>query len=136
MFSFFRKKDLDGNDTQSGPVTLASRPDGPVTTSPATIAPATIQPEPAAAPQDHQQYDLSKLTIEVGSGSETLSPVEEQTAMLHANGQLAAAIQILAAEKAHFAGKIESWLMLFELYQQQQDHQAFDALALEYVVVF
>ncbi len=146
MFSFFRKKDQDGNDpqTQSGPATVSARVRDPSTQSkpfgPETVIPA--QDDKAASTVESQtetqQYDLSKLTIEVESSNDVLSPAEEQAAMLHANNQLLAAIGILEAEKPAFISKrkLEPWLMLFELYQQQQNRQAFDALGLDFVVVF
>ncbi len=146
MFSFFRKKDQDGKDpqTQSGPVTVAARAQGTATQS-KPFGPETVMPlatdTAASAPETHndpQQYDLSTLTIEVESSSDVLSPAEEQAAMLHANNQLVAAIGILEAEKPEFIGKrkLEPWLMLFELYQQQQNRQAYDALGLDFVVAF
>lgn len=146
MFSFFRKKDHDGNnpETQSGPATVAARAQGVATQSkpfgPETvIPPAAIVPDSSTEPHhETQQYDLSSLTIEVGSSSDVLSPAEEQAAMLHANDQLAAAISTLEAEKAEFTAnrKLESWLMLFELYQQQDNRAAYDALGLDFVIAF
>ncbi|WP_027469603.1 STAS domain-containing protein [Deefgea rivuli] len=140
MFSFFRKKDQDGNDpsTQSGPATQAARGEGAVTQS-KPFGPETVMPtaEPDAVQESHQ-YDLSKMQIEVESSGNTLSPAEEQAAMLHANNQALAAISILEDEKAEFVTKrkLEPWLMLFELYQQQQNREAYDALGLEFVVAF
>nr|WP_314899745.1 STAS domain-containing protein [uncultured Deefgea sp.] len=145
MFSFFRKKDQDGNDpqTQSGPATVAARAQGVATQSkpgPETVTPIASDATGCAIEthNDTQQYDLSTLTIEVESSSDVLSPAEEQAAMLHANNQLLAAIGILEAEKPEFIGKrkLEPWLMLFELYQQQQNRQAYDALGLDFVVAF
>ena len=140
MFSFFRKKDQDDNNpnTQSGPATQAARGDG-ATTQSKPFGPETISPEimPDAAQESHQ-YDLSKMQIEVESSTNTLSAAEEQAAMLHANNQLIAAIGILEADKPEFVNKRKSepWLMLFELYQQQQNRDAYDALGLEFVMTF
>ncbi|MBM5571479.1 MULTISPECIES: STAS domain-containing protein [Deefgea] len=146
MFSFFRKKDHDSNhpQTQNGPATVAARAQG-VATQSKPFGPETIIPHDNAAasdaPEPHhdtQQYDLSTLKIEVESSSDVLSPAEEQAAMLHANDQLLAAIAILEADKPEFSSKrkLESWLMLFELYQQQQNRTAYDALGLDFVVAF
>ena len=144
MFSFFRKKDHDGNDpqTQSGPATVAARNQG-ASTQTKPFGPETVSPsssDTCSEPQTNepQQYDLSTLTIEVESSSDVLSPAEEQAAMLHANNQLLAAVGILEAEKPAFIAKrrLEPWLMLFELYQQQQNRQAYDALGLDFVVAF
>ena len=132
VFSFFRKKDHDGNDpqTQSGPATVAAGNQG-ASTQTKPFGPETVSPsssDTCSEPQttEPQQYDLSTLTIQVESSSDVLSPAEEQAAMLHANNQLLAAVGILEAEKPAFIAKrrLEPWLMLFELYQQQQNPQA------------
>ncbi|QLI80655.1 STAS domain-containing protein [Chitinibacter fontanus] len=140
MFSFFRKKGPDGQEvlTQTAPMTqtgvgVNTRPRNPETISPPVAPPEAPKP---AATEGH--YDLSQLSIEVSSSSDSLSAAEEQAAMLHANGQLAAAVKVLQQDKPNFAGKRrqESWLMLFELLQQYNQREAFEALGLEYVVEF
>ncbi|QLG86858.1 STAS domain-containing protein [Chitinibacter bivalviorum] len=143
MFSFFRKKGPDGQEvltqtgpvTQTGPATQARVQSNTGNTVPAPNAPATAS---APAPSSESAYDLSKLSIEVSSSSDSLSPAEEQAAMLYANGQSNAAINILLNDKPHFVGKrrLESWLMLFELLQQHNQKEAFDALGLDFVVEF
>lgn len=142
MFSFFRKKDQEGNDpqTQSGPATMTARAQGAATRpfGPETVIPAPSDTLIEPPHNETQQYDLSTLTIEVETCNDVLSPAEEQAAMLHANNQLLAAIGILEAEKPVFISKrkLEPWLMLFELYQQQQNRPAYDALGLDFVVAF
>ncbi|QZA81993.1 STAS domain-containing protein [Deefgea piscis] len=143
MFSFFRKKDQYGNEvlTQTAPITVAASREGIATQSrpfgPETIIPLATEPtEPQQ--NESQQYDLSLLKIEVQTNHDSLSAAEEQAAMLHANSQLSAAISILEADRPEFIGqrRLEPWLMLFELYQQQDNREAFDALALEFVMTF
>jgi anti-anti-sigma regulatory factor len=131
VFSFFRKKGPDGQEviTQAGPSTQAGS---------TTPAPNRDEPLAASKPAVEAAYDLSKLSIEVASSSDTLSPAEEQAAMLYASGQSNAATKVLLNDKPHFVGKhrLDSWLMLFELLQQQNMRDAFDALALDYVLEF
>lgn len=76
--------------------------------------------------------------IEVSNGDSQLTPSEEQAAILHANGESAAAVPVLQAEIQEIRGqrRIECWLMLFELYQQLGDRTSFDGLGLDYVVEF
>ncbi|WP_051279762.1 hypothetical protein [Chitinilyticum aquatile] len=139
VFSFFRKKD---QDDARGPASKMRTDAGAVT--PATPAGTTGKaaeqsaPSPATKPDSQNGYDLSDLTIEVEVGSESLTPSEEQAVMLHANNQPDAAIAVLEAEIPQIKGKrrLESWLMLFELYQQTGKRQLFDALALDYVLEF
>ncbi|WP_410499252.1 hypothetical protein [Chitinibacter sp. S2-10] len=140
MFSFFRKKDSDGQDvlTQTAPNTqlgTATQPRREQTEQTEQSASTDTRAE-TAAPDNH--YDLSQLSIEVSSSSDNLSPAEEQAAMLHANGQTGEAIKVLLHDKPHFAGKrrLESWLMLFELLQQHHQRDAFEALGLDFVVEF
>ncbi len=136
MFSFFRKKGPDGQEvlTQTAPMTQTG-----VAADTRPHKADTIAPVPAPKNQvSDSNYDLSQLSIEVSSSSDSLSAAEEQAAMMHANGQLAAAAKVLLMDKPNFAGKRrhESWLMLFELLQQHNQREAYDALALDYVVEF
>ncbi|WP_373976193.1 STAS domain-containing protein [Chitinibacter sp. SCUT-21] len=138
MFSFFRKKGPDGQEvlTQTAPVTQMGVA---ANTRPAATAPAASAEkveEKKSSLDGH--YDLSTLSIEVSSSSDSLSAAEEQAAVMHANGQLAMATKTLLMDKPNFAGKHrhESWLMLFELLQQNNQREAFDALGLDYVVEF
>ncbi|WP_200915374.1 hypothetical protein [Jeongeupia sp. HS-3] len=133
MFSLFRKKDVIPDN--AGPATQQGK-------APNTIARPL---EPAAAPiparsdaPAPEAYNLSELSIEVEETASHLSPAEEEAVVLHANGQIALAIRALAAHIPAIGGqrRTESWLMLFELYQQAGDRKAFDDLALAYVLEF
>ncbi len=129
VFSFFRKKD--------------NEPDKPELSQPAA---KPGQPAPQHAPAqaeapktpDSASYNLSELSIEVEDAGAHLTPDEEQAVVLYANKQAQAAV---AALKAALPGVIgsrrhETWLLLFELYQQLGDRKAFDELALQFVVEF
>lgn len=76
--------------------------------------------------------------IEVSMGDSLLSPAEEQAAILFANGANQAVAPILQAELKEIRGKrhLETWLMLFELYQQTGDRAAHEILGLEFVLEF
>ncbi|WP_144290414.1 hypothetical protein [Chitinilyticum litopenaei] len=137
VFSFFRKKDQDDG---KGPASITAPQTNPAPApgKAGTGAPAAPAEPVTSAPDAQNGYDLSSLTIEVGVGSESLSAAEEQAVMLHANKQAEAAIAVLQAELPALKGKrrLESWLMLFELFQQTNQRAAFDALALDYVLEF
>ncbi|WP_348945821.1 STAS domain-containing protein [Chitinibacter sp. FCG-7] len=137
MFSFFRKKGPDGQEvlTQTAPLTQPGSAPETRPGMPSEVGPATAAPSPT--PNDNH-YDLSQLSIEVSSSSDSISPAEEQAAMMHANGQLAAAAKVLLLDKPNFAGKrrLESWMMLFELLQQHNQREAYEALGLDFVVEF
>lgn len=76
--------------------------------------------------------------IEVSNSESTLSPVEEQAVILHSNAETSAAIAVLQADLPNLKGqrRLESWLMLFELFQQANNRPAFEALGLDYVIEF
>ena len=114
VFSFFRKKDTDVED------------------GPKAAHPSAVAGEVSAFGHD------SGAGIEVGGSDSNLSPAEEQAVVLYANGETADAVLALQAELPEIRGlrRLESWLLLFELYQQQNDRAAFDQLALEFVVEF
>jgi anti-anti-sigma regulatory factor len=80
-------------------------------------APEDEPPEPAAVPAD--------------------APVVEESAILYANGQLAAAEQMLQASLADL-GRTERqpWWMLFDLYQASGREQAFESVAIDYASHF
>ncbi|GHD67151.1 STAS domain-containing protein [Jeongeupia chitinilytica] len=126
VFSLFRKKD-------AGPAAT-----GPATQPRSEPQAAARPPEPPQAAPAPESYNLSTLAIEVEESASHLSPVEEEAVVLHANGQLAMAIQALAPHVPTLSGqrRTESWLMLFELYQQAGERKAFDDLALAYVLEF
>ena len=102
VFSFFRKKDTDVED------------------GPKAAHPSAVAGEVSAFGHD------SGAGIEVGGSDSNLSPAEEQAVVLYANGETADAVLALQAELPEIRGlrRLESWLLLFELYQQQNDRAA------------
>lgn len=116
-FPFFKKKETD--------TATRTASSGPAQGAP--VAPAVFTDETGLAGG-----------IEVHSSGELLSAAEEQAAILHANGASQKAMAILLAELSAIRGlrRQETWLMLFELYQQTGDPVAHEALGLEYVVEF
>ncbi len=76
--------------------------------------------------------------IEVGSVDGLLSPAEEQAAVLHANDRSQEALALLQTEIGQIRGlrRPETWWMLFELLQQQDEQAAHEKLGIEYQVEF
>ncbi|WP_432723964.1 STAS domain-containing protein [Jeongeupia wiesaeckerbachi] len=134
MFSLFRKK--DAGPGSNGPATQQQQS---TTTIARPLEPATtpVAAKPADTPAS-ESYNLSELSIEVEEAASHLSAAEEEAVVLHANDQIALAIKALVGHLPAIAGqrRTESWLMLFELYQQAGDRKAFDDLALAYVLEF
>lgn len=124
-FSFFKKKDTDFDSRLHPPRSV-------VTPKP----PAAEPPAPEAPPFGQTQDSYSG--IEVSSGGSQLSAAEEEAAIMHANGSGRAAIPILQTAIQEIRGqrRLETWLMLFELYQQQNDRAAYENLGLEFVMEF
>lgn len=145
VFSFFKKKDVE--------------PDLPMPRQPRIVQPKPAQApgsaEPEAAPAVEEKpaarelpaLDFStvgSLTISEGDGinvmesTDVLSPAMEQAAISFANDQLDDAISILASELDHCDRRyaLDTWLMLFDLYQMRNRHAEFDELALKFVVAF
>jgi ABC-type transporter Mla MlaB component len=81
---------------------------------------------------------LAGAKIELNDGSEVLSDAMEQAAICYANNQIDDAIAILAADIETVDGHhaLDTWLMLFDLYQMQGKRAEFDELALKFVVEF
>ncbi|SFO01428.1 Anti-anti-sigma regulatory factor (antagonist of anti-sigma factor) [Formivibrio citricus] len=123
MFSFFKKKDQDS--PESG--THVSRP-----------GEQPAAPAPAAEPPSFGNEGNGFSGIEVSNSESSLSGAEEQAVILHANGDCAGAIVALQGDLPRIKGQRhpETWLMLFELFQQTHDRAAFEALGLEFVVEF
>jgi len=122
VFSIFKKNKSD--QSRVAPVDQSEpAPMGVPTSAPSTLS------------QGFGQVDLG---IEVCSGSDMLSPAEEQAAMSYANGQNQDAQAVLQAEITAIKGqrRLDTWLMLFELYQQTGQRSAFDELGLEFVAEF
>ncbi|HSC79855.1 MAG TPA: hypothetical protein VLC08_05860, partial [Chitinolyticbacter sp.] len=131
MFSFFRKKDNEPDKPELPQP--AARPGQP---APQT-APAPAQAETPKTP-DSAAYNLSELSIEVEDVGAHLTAEEEQAVVLYANKQAQAAVDELKAALPGVIGmrRHETWLLLFELYQQTGDRKSFDDLALQFVVEF
>lgn len=116
-FSFFKKKDSDFD--------------------PGVKSPPAAETRQEASPQFDSNQDVC-AGIEVSSGDSLLSAAEEEAAIMHANGSSRAAIPIMqsAVQETHGQRRLETWLMLFELYQQQNDRTAYENLGLEFVLEF
>ena len=121
-FSFFKKKPTDSGVDSSNP--------------------DTVTPQHSQA-QTKEKSDFDRGSdpysgIEVSMGDSLLSPAEEQAAILFANGANQAVAPILQAELKEIRGKrhLETWLMLFELYQQTGDRAGHEILGLEFVLEF
>ncbi len=124
-FSFFKKKDTDfAREANASPKTVMPKPTAAAT--------QPLESQPLDQPQD------ACAGIEVSAGGSQLSGAEEEAAILHANGSSHAAIPILQAELQEIRGlrRLEPWLMLFELYQQQNDRTAHENLGLDFVMEF
>jgi len=128
VFSFFKKKDQSDDQPKQPSIKL-----------PAGQAPATTETVVAAEDfsfGDTISFDPAK--IEVSETSEGLEPIVEEAAMLFANDQIDAATALL---NQYLAGhptesSDEPWLMLFELHQQKGAKNAFDELAMQFVLKF
>lgn len=112
-------------------------------------------PAPVAAPAEEEGFgltdsmgDLNAPTDLLGgavsanaleiSASE-LAPAIEEVAVLYANGQPTAAIQVLTAaiqEDQLGPSTLMAWQMLFELYQQTGKRAEFDELGIQYAARF
>jgi len=128
VFSFFKKKD----QTDSGPKQPAIK-------LPASQTAQTPDPAPPTADTvfgDTISFDPAN--IEVSESGDGMDAVVEEVAMLFANEQSAPAIDILQQYLATHPTQAsdEPWLMLFELYQQTRARNAFDELAMQFVLKF
>ncbi|MBM3117319.1 STAS domain-containing protein [Jeongeupia naejangsanensis] len=134
VFSLFRKK--DGSPASTGPATQQQQPTTTIARQ-LDPSPTPATPKPVEGPAA-ESYNLSELSIEVEEAASHLSAAEEEAVVLHANGQIALATKALTSHLPTISGqrRTESWLMLFELYQQAGDRKAFDDLALAYVLEF
>ncbi|PHV10572.1 hypothetical protein CSQ89_15490 [Chitinimonas sp. BJB300] len=76
--------------------------------------------------------------IDLLESSDVLSPAMEQAAIAFANDQVEDAISVLAGELASVEGRhaLDTWLMLFDLFQMRNLRPEFDDLALKFVVEF
>ncbi|QNM97033.1 STAS domain-containing protein [Chitinimonas koreensis] len=141
VFSFFKKKDVE--------------PDEPLPKQPRIVQPKPATPpagdggpaaEAAAPPRELPVLDfttigpttISGARIDVVESSDALSAAMEQAAISFANDQVDDAIAILVADIATAEGQhaLDTWLMLFDLYQMRNRRAEFDELALRFVVAF
>jgi anti-anti-sigma regulatory factor len=130
VFSFFRKAKQD-----------EPAPKKPVV-APATEIPAPkTEPEPAAKTQPAATLPSPAASEEVvvfeRISAEGCSVVEE-AAVYYANNLAAQAVATLSQYIQETADKkeMQPWLMLFELYQQLNNHLAFNELSMQFVVKF
>lgn len=123
VFSIFKKQKNEPANTLSA--ASAEKKTASTPANPQTLAPSTISP------------GFDDLGIEVSS-SDALSAAEEQAAMAYAGGQDKEAQAALKAEVSILKGqrRLDTWLMLFELYQQTGQQTAFEELGLEFVAEF
>lgn len=139
MFSFFKKKP----DEPASPT--APKVVDPKGREAAPAAPVIVQPAGKVSPVPEPAPPLAEPTTALPDTS-AFFPVElapadvsamEEAAILYANEQYEAAVELLDAQ-VHGEPRCdeELWLMLLELYQVQNNKAAFDELALQFVVAF
>ncbi len=147
VFSFFKKKEQEPEKAEPiKPRIVQPKPPAGSATSTSAKAPVEMAaaPEPvesAPVKEDLPPLDFSTMSegyIEVVESSELLSPQMEEAAILYANDQVEAAIATLAShvESAEGHHALDTWLMLFDLYQITGRKPEFDDLALKFVVEF
>ena len=152
VFSFFKKKEVEPDIpppkqpriVQPRPPAAAPAPAQPVVaerTAPNDVAVEYKPPEPDRAPLEFNTIGPSTISgarIDVVESSDSLSPAVEQAAICYANDQVDDAIAILAEDiqQNSAAHGLDTWLMLFDLYQMRNRHADFDELALRFVVAF
>jgi anti-anti-sigma regulatory factor len=123
---------------ESGKAEPAREETAPETTraAPAPHVPAAEPPKP---PRKSKKDVDSIMCIEVEDGAAEMPGVIEEGAILFANGQ---ADQALARLEAALAGEslgawqLQTWLMLFDLYQHLGQKARFEERALDFVVKF
>ncbi|MGQ5521761.1 STAS domain-containing protein [Chitinimonas sp. PSY-7] len=138
VFSFFKKKDAE--------------PDASQPKQPRIVQPNKPGQPPAEADSQREipvldsVMDFSTIGsvgpdgagIALLDSSDVLSPAMEQAAIAFANDQVEDAISVLTGELASVEGRhaLDTWLMLFDLYQMRNMRPEFDELALKFVVEF
>ena len=144
VFSFFRKdKQSDTAKVKATVATAAVKP------AVGNADKTTLKPEAAVKPKGpvvHEETPTEMLTngiapldgITVTEGSSEISSVAEEAAIYFANDR---ADQAIIALCEHLDESVElhdyqPWLMLFDLYHLQGMKQAFEDLALNFVVKF
>ncbi|MGH8752215.1 MAG: hypothetical protein ACREUV_10995, partial [Burkholderiales bacterium] len=134
VFDFFRKKDKESSKPQ--------RHSTPKQAKPSTTVKPADKSRPAAAPVSIQKHskshsDFGSATdVEVFDSTSELSPAAEEAAMLYAGNQIEQALEVLLGTIKSGLPDLESWLMLFDLYQQKNMQKEFEELALNFVLKF
>lgn len=158
VFSFFKKKEAElAAEVEVKPRRpVAKAPAAPApapSATPATARPAAQnqQTAPLPQPKDLASLDFSSsngpstlgpttlsggITIDVSDTSGVISAAMEEAAICYANDQVDEAISVLVHDIEDVAGShaLDTWLMLFDLYQMHGKHHEFDELALKFVV--
>ncbi|MBV8466838.1 MAG: STAS domain-containing protein [Burkholderiales bacterium] len=141
VFSFFKKKDNEPEEALPKQPRIV-QPKPPQQAAEPAAKPAADAPQPKA---DLPSLDfatigpssISSARIDVVETSDLLSPAMEQAAICFANDQVDDAIAILADDLDTADGHgLDTWLMLFDLYQMRGRRADFDELALRFVVRF
>lgn len=139
MFSFFKKKPDEPASPSAPSVAIPkgreASPAAPVIVQPAgKVAPAPEPAPPLAEPTTALPDTSAFFPVELAPAD--VSAMEE-AAILYANEQYEAAVELLSAQvNSEPRCDEELWLMLLELYQVQNNKAAFDELALQFVVAF
>ncbi|HSD60356.1 MAG TPA: STAS domain-containing protein [Burkholderiales bacterium] len=119
VFSFFKKKG-SGSERPREPVRQRSAP------------------KPSGSELDLDPHSTVE-GIEVSDAESGLSGVAQEATILYANGRADAAIDVLLQAIAEPDGarrSLQSWFMLFDLFQLQGMRQEFEKLALDFAVEF
>jgi len=147
VFSFFKKKDAEPAKAEVKPSPRVVPIKAAVPQAPVQQASAAKPATPPPAAQELVSLDFSTLgpttlsgggMIEVLDSSDVISVAMEQAAISYANEQSDDAMSILAEDVQSIEGHhaLDTWLMLFDLYQIHGKRSEFDELALKFVVEF
>lgn len=146
VFSFFRKdKQPDSNEAKPAKAAPAAavKPQAGAAVQNPVKPDSTAKPnEPIAQEETSTEMGLGGYApldgITVSEGSSEISSVAEEAAIFFANDRPDQAIMALRQHLQESAEQqdYQPWLMLFDLYHLQGMKQAFEELALEFVVKF
>ncbi|MCB6184093.1 STAS domain-containing protein [Leeia sp. TBRC 13508] len=132
MFSFFKKKGSNTEESVLPDYPQVVRPSGQV-----EVLSAPAEPETPST----EELETDFIDDTLMDPTSTLDPVDvsilDEAAILYANEQDRDARELIEAQlQSDSATDIELWLMLFELYQLQDEKQLFEQLALQFVMRF
>lgn len=101
-------------------------------------APPSRLPPPSRPPTNVAEVTGARRSLEVQESRRVVHPIAEEASMLYANGRAAEARRLLeSGVKLNLGrGGEEVWHVLFDLYLLSAERDAFENLALEYVVRF